>query len=591
MGIIKRLMKIGLFYFLLAVLPAKYLSAQQYAPVILVNDNYFYNHKVIEGNTLFDLQNLYSCSVDEILNSNLGLERGLIKGQLVLIPTKRQTIVHKVKKQETLFSISKLFFVSMDTIIKYNVHCHSGLKIGQQLKISNAILPIILNTPDSSIKQIPKSNSKLDSSSLNLNSFYNDSIISYTVSSNETLYSISKRFMLSVNEIKELNNMSSSLLQPGQLIKIRLKKEKVEEIDVRIVPSNAEIIRPSLAFPTSKDYYSVALFLPFNLDSSEVFNKNISDAAIEYYMGAKLAIDSLNNLGLNAKFFVYDYFDKTKSLEVILEHKSFLSMDLIFAPLHQKEAEVVALWAKKNNVRIIYSVSFPSKSLFESENAYTMVTSNEILLEKLAKDLIKTNKYELFVLVKSGNAADDLMYGHFLAAFNAEVSLGSDLKIIESDFDKYKLLTKNSSKTCFIFLSNEKEKVISLLNYCKESPLFHVVGLKEWIDFKEINSEIKNKFSFYYMASSYFSYKDKTIKHFHKLFRKTYNTDLTKMACLGYDMVFNACKYFMTDEVVSKGLISNFSFVENPNGKGFQNTGCFLLKFEDFESKVPYINE
>ena len=58
------------------------------------------------------------------------------------------------------------------------------------------------------------------------------------------------------------------------------------------------------------------------------------------------------------------------------------------------------------------------------------------------------------------------------------------------------------------------------------------------------------------------------------------------MACLGYDVVYNACKYFMTDKVASTGLISNFSFVENPDGKGFQNTGCFLLKFEDFESKI-----
>ena len=140
-------------------------------------------------------------------------------------------------------------------------------------------------------------------------------------------------------------------------------------------------------------------------------------------------------------------------------------------------------------------------------------------------------------------------------------------------------------------MSNEKEKVISLLNYCKENEFFQVVGLKEWIDLKEINSEIKNKFSFYYMAPSYFSYNDPTLKPFHKLFRKTYNTDLTKMACLGYDVIFNACKYFFTGQVASSGLISKFSFVKNGVGNGFQNTGCFLLNFEDFESKISSLNE
>jgi hypothetical protein len=193
--------------------------------------------------------------------------------------------------------------------------------------------------------------------------------------------------------------------------------------------------------------------------------------------------------------------------------------------------------------------------------------------------------------VKSRNIADDLMYEHFLSAFRAEVSLESNSKIIEASYDNYKLFTKNGRPTCFIFLSNEKEKVIALLNHCKENKLFQVVGLKEWIDYKEINGEIKNKFSFYYMAPSYFSYNDPALKTFHKLYRKNYNADLTKMACLGYDVVYNACKYFMTDEVASRGLISNFSFVENPDGKGFQNTGCFLLKFEDFESKISSPNE
>lgn len=62
---------------------------------------------------------------------------------------------------------------------------------------------------------------------------------------------------------------------------------------------------------------------------------------------------------------------------------------------------------------MIYSVSFSSNSLFENENTYTMVTSNEIILEKLANELIQVSKDKQFVLVKSGNTADDLMYQHF----------------------------------------------------------------------------------------------------------------------------------------------------------------------------------
>ena len=584
-------MKTIFIYFSLCVFFFSNLIAQQYVPVTFIKGNYFYNHKVIKGNSLFDLQQMYSCPAEDILNANEGIERGLDAGEIVFIPVHKKTITHIVIANESISSLSRLFSVPIDSIIKYNPNSEIQLKIGQKLSLKDAIIPILNevsingeeNTNElSTIKFKPSPSSNL------LN---NDLFVLHEVQDQETLYTISKRYMVSINDLKELNSLKTSKISPNDLLKIRLKEENKVDIDQRNVPLSQKTETIQYLSLKDKKSLSVALFLPFNLDSQTDVSKSISNAAIEYYMGAKLAIDSLSDLGFKAEFFIYDYFDKTKSLETILEQKSFLSMDIIIAPLHQKEAEIVAKWALKNNVRMIYAVTFSSNTLLENKNSYAMVTSNDILLEKLAKELMKSNNNQQFVLVKSRNIADDLMYEHFLSAFRAEVSLESNSKIIEASYDNYKLFTKNGRPTCFIFLSNEKEKVIALLNHCKENKLFQVVGLKEWIDYKEINGEIKNKFSFYYMAPSYFSYNDPALKTFHKLYRKNYNADLTKMACLGYDVVYNACKYFMTDEVASRGLISNFSFVENPDGKGFQNTGCFLLKFEDFESKISSPNE
>ena len=553
-------MKISLFYLLLCILLAKNLNSQQYVPVTFVKGNYFYNHTVIDGNTLFNLQKLYSCPAEDILNANEGIERGLDISKIVLIPVSPKTITHIVKEKESLSYLSRLYFVPIDSLIKYNLNSEKELKIGQELSVKGAIIPILKEYPTNSEKILNDVSSLKDTPIIKSNLKDNDIYVFHTVQNQETLYTISKRFMVSSTELQDINKLKSSRISTGDVLKIKLKNENKENVGFRSVESKIKIEPASFLTLKDRESISIALFLPFNVDSQTSINKNISNAAIEYYMGAKLAIDSLTKLGLKAEFFIYDYFDKTKSLESILEQKSFLSIDLIIAPLHQKEAEIVALWAKKKNVRMIYSVSFSSNSLFENENSYTMVTSNEIILEKLAKELIHVSKDKQFVLVKSGVITDDSMYEHFLAAFRAEVSLGSNLKIIEANYDNYKLYSKNSRKTCFIFLSNEKEKVISLLNYCKENELFQVVGLKEWIDLKEINSEIKNKFSFYYMAPSYFSYNDPALKPFHKLFRKKYNTDLTKMSCLGYDVIYNACKYSYTGQVASSGLISKFSF-------------------------------
>ena len=583
-------MKTTFIYFSLCFFLFSNLIAQQYVPVTFIKDNYFYNHTVIEGNTLFNLQKMYACPAEDILNANEGIERGLDVGEVVFIPVHKKTITHIVSSNESIYSLSRLFSVPIDSIVKHNLISGNELKIGQRLSFKDAIIPILKEVSTNSegkLKNIPSNDL---TTSRNSNLMNDDLFVLHTVQSQESLYTISKRYMVSINDLIELNNLKTSKISPNDVLKIKLKEENKGDIEQRNVPPSQKT--ESIQFPSLKDKksLSVALFLPFNLDSRSDVNKSISNAAIEYYMGAKLAIDSLSDLGFKAEFFIYDYFDKTKSLQTILEQKSFLSTDLIIAPLHQKEAEIVAEWALKNNVKMIYSVTF-SNFLFENKNAYAMVTNNNILLEKLAAEMITTKKDQQLVLVKSGNAADDLMYQHFLSAFRAEVALNYNSKIIEANYDNYKLFTKNGRSTCFIFLSNEKEKVIALLNHCKENELFQVVGLKEWIDYKEINGEIKNKFSFYYMAPSYFSYNDPALKTFHKLYRKKYNADLTKMACLGYDVVYNACKYFMTGQVASRGLISNFSFVENPDGKGFQNTGCFLLKFEDFESKITFQNE
>ena len=583
-------MKTTFIYFSQCFFLFSNLIAQQYVPVTFIKDNYFYNHTVIEGNTLFNLQKMYACPAEDILNANEGIERGLDVGEVVFIPVHKKTITHIVSSNESIYSLSRLFSVPIDSIVKHNLISGNELKIGQRLSFKDAIIPILKEVSTNSegkLKNIPSNDL---TTSRNSNLMNDDLFVLHTVQSQESLYTISKRYMVSINDLIELNNLKTSKISPNDVLKIKLKEENKGDIEQRNVPPSQKT--ESIQFPSLKDKksLSVALFLPFNLDSQTDVSKSISNAAVEYYMGAKLAIDSLSDLGFKAEFFIYDYFDKTKSLQTILEQKSFLSTDLIIAPLHQKEAEIVAEWALKNNVKMIYSVTF-SNFLFENKNAYAMVTNNNILLEKLAKELIRTKKDQQLVLVKSGNAADDLMYQHFLSAFRAEVALEYNSKIIEANYDNYKLFTKNGRSTCFIFLSNEKEKVIALLNHCKENELFQVVGLKEWIDYKEINGEIKNKFSFYYMAPSYFSYNDPALKTFHKLYRKKYNADLTKMACLGYDVVYNACKYFMTDEVALRGLISYFSFVENPDGKGFQNTGCFLLKFEDFESKITFQNE
>jgi LysM repeat protein len=165
------------------------LLSQKYAPVVVTNGQKFYQHTIIEGNTLFGLQQMYECPVEEILNANPGIERGMNEGQMLQIPIITKTIMHTVGKGETLFSLAKMYYVAVDSIAAKNPGTEAGIKIGQRLKISNATPRIQIDLPSVSRDEVTRTiPAPSDSVREKFIVSFHDSIISHVVLANETLY-------------------------------------------------------------------------------------------------------------------------------------------------------------------------------------------------------------------------------------------------------------------------------------------------------------------------------------------------------------------------------------------------------------------
>lgn len=576
------LMNKYILYIIFACLTS-YLVSQENVPITVVNGKKFYNHYVVEGNTIYSLQKMYNCPAEQILNSNEGIERGLDYGQLLLIPALPKTIKHIVQKDESLSFLSKLYSVPIDTIIKYNIGSKIMLNIGQNIEIIGALIPIKSNSHEHNHRDQKNPDSELVEP---------DSLIFHTILTNETLYSISKRFLTSIDAIKKLNNLKSTDIVPGKVLKIPLKKNEDNDVVIRIV--QPQEIKTNTIYRNdtfkSKENYSIALFLPFNVDSLPTANNNISNAALEYYMGVNLAIKTFDK-PKKTSFYVYDYLAKGNSIESQLENPLLQTMDLIFAPLQEKEAKIVSDWSQQSKVRVVFSGIFKCDFLNGNVNSIALTANDNVMIEMLAKELVTNHNGEQIILIKSGKNEEDAIYELFLASFRSQMYVSSNPKIIEATMNNYKFFDKPDKKTYYVFLSKEKDKVISLLNYCKEKPQLKVFGINDWTEFKEINAVIGNKFSFYYMSPTFFASKNPELIDFHKFYRTNYASDLSKIACFGYDNTNFALNFLYTGELNKKGLISKYSFVQNGLGNGFQNTGCFLLKFSDFESKIGVINE
>ncbi|MEX1239785.1 MAG: LysM peptidoglycan-binding domain-containing protein [Cyclobacteriaceae bacterium] len=119
----------------------------------------------------------------ELPKDSLGIET--INGQTF--------VIHKVEEKETLFGISRRYRSTVDAILQYNVVASSGLEIGQILKVPY--------TPRQEKRPV-------------------DGTV-HKVAPKETLYSISRTYQVSMEDIKAWNNMTDNALSIGQELIIR----------------------------------------------------------------------------------------------------------------------------------------------------------------------------------------------------------------------------------------------------------------------------------------------------------------------------------------------------------------------------------
>ena len=106
------------------------------------------------------------------------------------------------------------------------------------------------------------------------------------------------------------------------------------------------------------------------------------------------------------------------------------------------------------------------------------------------------------------------------------------------------------------------------------------------MDFKEVSSTIENVFEFNYESPTYFNTKEAEVIAFHKRYRIAYQVDISKMACLGYDMFSLIPKLLFLDETKRQGVISRIDFKQESDSVYTVNSASFLLKFFEFESII-----
>jgi len=143
-------------------------------------------YTVKSGDNLYSIAQKFNTSVSNLKGVNNLVSNSLSIGQQLLIPEKdiQGKDYYVVKSGDNLYSIARKNNTTVSELMKLNDLTSASLSIGQRLRI-----------PETTVS---------------------DSNNYYIVKSGDTLYGISKKYNITVNELKELNNISNNLLSIGQ---------------------------------------------------------------------------------------------------------------------------------------------------------------------------------------------------------------------------------------------------------------------------------------------------------------------------------------------------------------------------------------
>ena len=140
------------------------------------------------------------------------------------------TIVHKVVAGETLASIARQYEVTPEEIKAANNLRRNAVRIGQQLRITtsspqavmeNTVAAVTNATPKAAATEAPKKKNTTTATSTK-----KSNPTTHKVKNGENLSSISKKYGVSVAEIKKANGMKDDNIRAGSTLKIPTKATK-----------------------------------------------------------------------------------------------------------------------------------------------------------------------------------------------------------------------------------------------------------------------------------------------------------------------------------------------------------------------------
>jgi LysM repeat protein len=598
-----------------------------------INGKKYYVHIVKQGQTMYSISNAYNVKVEEIESANPESKQGLKPQMILKIPKfsgeqnqddkeqpdidegepNKGMIKHKVVKGETLYSLSRKYNTTVEAIKNANPQMGEYPKLGD-----------VISIPIAAHKEEPEAEPKAEPEVQDVNK---DSFILHKVERKETIYGITRQYNISEADLLKHNPDLADGLKKGMQLKIPVEVlEAVKVIDNEVADdvakvSDDEITSHNCDSMPIKRSYRIAMMLPLYLnylDDIEILpfqEQNISDYKslefIQFYEGAMLAIDSLEEQGLHAKVHVYDTRNDSARIAKIANSDLFNQMDLSIGPFYGDKSSCLDKMMDDSEIKVICPFSNVNHVEGKKGMIFKLQPSLYSHFYNVFNYIIDSFPKHNILIVHNNKPGDSAMIVKLKTTYgNAARSLGTSAAnafVVDYDSLGFGGLTQKlvKDKPNFIFTLIQGEVFLTrytiLLSKLTDDYNINLVGSRNWHKYDGIETINLEKLNLHTFSDFNIDYNDKDVKSFVRAFRAKYKTEPDELAFRGFDITYYFLSAMMNygnhfehclHKVDVNTMHTVFKF-QKLSPTIFENTFSNVVKYENYrmvnKKKLPVL--
>ena len=566
--------------------------------IVVIRGKSYYLHTVQPGQTLYSICKAYGANIDEVKSLNDKKDNALSLYEVLKVPYTDPFVqqddkfyYHKVLKGETFYSIARLYKIKPKRLLKFN----EGYAQNQPLAVG-AVVKLPLAEIDLSVlgeEEIEASVGKKQEIRPE-RPVRNESVKKVEEAS---VTDILQNALMQKNEKTEQDPEKETTTVIGATDKMEIP-DYISEVVMPVDP----FVKVALLLPFSAKDYPV--FVDTLVEKMPVQISARSEQFISFYEGVLLAVDSLKNQGYKVNLKVFDTERSAEKMYTMVDEIDRFHPDLIIGPVYGSVYKALMDDLTNKNIPVIYPLSSRSEE-FGVYPDFIQVNPSMKALTVAMSDWLREEAEEanLVCLNLTGNEVshsdleDIRLFKEYMHRIGSMNFYDWNTSAVPLDGLRLQLLPDREN---IIILPTTKEaevsKILPVLSALTDGYRITVVGFPEWQAFTSVDHETYFKLNTKIFTYSYVDNTTEPAKRFALKYRKYFYTEPNNLAYKAFDMslyfIELAAKY--RDRTLDalefyprNGDFSRFYFQKMEGQAGKENQGFYIVNFgSDYRLKI-----